>query len=360
MIWKLFGGGKSKRPEPPPRDVKELVPLTPSRWTPAFVALVACVMSDARAVEPIAAHRADPTPVAAEEVSFSNGTVQLKGVLYKPDGPGPFPVLLFNHGSAPGMLNGQAFDILGPLFTRHGWAFFAPYRRGQGLSAGAGPYAVDVIREEQTRGIVRALPILIVLFGVLLAVVLLTTRRQPLWVRVCAGFIVCLIGTLGVHLVSEHARATATVHVLETDQFSDHLAAYEWLRRQGFAMPGRIATMGNSFGGIITVLAAERVAYCAAVDGAGGAQTWSPELSARLVSSVRQSQAPIFIFQAENDYTVAPTEVLSKAMREAGKPSVVKIYPAFGTSADEGHSFAWRGGDIWEADVLRFLDAQCR
>jgi hypothetical protein len=25
MIWKLFGGGKSKEPEPPPRDVKELV-----------------------------------------------------------------------------------------------------------------------------------------------------------------------------------------------------------------------------------------------------------------------------------------------------------------------------------------------
>jgi hypothetical protein len=47
-------------------------------------------------------------------------------------------------------------------------------------------------------------------------------------------------------------------------------------------------------------------------------------------------------------------------MRQAGKPSVVKLYRAFGTSAAEGHSFAWRGSDIWGADVFRFLDAQCR
>jgi hypothetical protein len=118
--------------------------------------------------------------------------------------------------------------------------------------------------------------------------------------------------------------------------------------------------MGNSFGGIITVFAAERIPYCAVVDAAGGAQTWSPELSTRLAGSVRKAQAPIFFFQAENDYSLAPTEVLGRQMREAGKPSVVKLYPAFGVSAADGHSFAWRGSNLWEADVFRFLDAQCR
>jgi len=334
------------------------VPLTSRLRKLVFGVLTVCIVSNVCRAEPMEANK--PAPAAPEEISFSNGTVQLKGVLYKPEGAGPVPVLLFNHGSAPGMLNGQAFDILGPLFVRHGWAFFAPYRRGQGLSAAAGSYAVDVIREEQTRAIVRALPVIVVLFGVLLAVVLLTTRRQPMWVRACAGFTVCLVGVLGFHLVSEHARATATLNVLETDQFSDHLAAYEWLRRQSFTTPARIATMGNSFGGIITVLAAERIPYCAVVDAAGGAQTWSPELSARLVGAVRNAQAPIFFFQAENDYTIAPSEVLAKQMWEAGRPSVVKIYPAFGSSADDGHSFAWRGSNAWEPDVFRFLDAQCR
>ena len=47
-------------------------------------------------------------------------------------------------------------------------------------------------------------------------------------------------------------------------------------------------------------------------------------------------------------------------MREAGKPSVMKLYPPFGSSAADGPSFAWRGSNLWEADVFRFLDAQCR
>jgi carboxymethylenebutenolidase len=326
------------------------------RWVFVFVALAAILAGQVRADGTLDTRR----PAPPREVSFSNGNAQLKGVLYEPEGAGPFPVLLFNHGSAPGMLNQQAFDKLGPMFVQHGWAFFAPYRRGQGLSASAGTYVGDVISGEQRAAIVRALPILVVLFGVLLATVMLTTRRQQLWVRVCAGLTVCLIGTLAFHLVSEHARATATVHVLETDQFSDHLAAFEWLRRQPFVMTGRVATMGNSFGGIITVLGAERIPYCAAVDAAGGAQTWSPELRARLVPSVRNAQAPIFFFQAENDYSIAPTDVLSREMREAGKPSVMKLYAPYGSSAADGHSFAWRGSDIWETDVFRFLDAQCR
>jgi dienelactone hydrolase len=326
------------------------------RWVFVFVALAAILAREARAEGTLDTRR----PAPPSEVAFSNGHAQLKGVLYKPEGAGPFPVLLFNHGSAPGMLNQQAFDRLGPMFVQHGWAFFAPYRRGQGLSASAGAYVGDVISGEQRAAIVRALPFLVVLFGVLLATVMLTTRRQQLWVRVSAGLTVCLIGTLAFHLVSEHARATATVHALETDQFSDHLAAFEWLRRQPFVMPGRVATMGNSFGGIITVLGVERIPYCAAVDAAGGAQTWSPELRARLVPSVRKAQAPIFFLQAENDYSIAPTDVLSREMREAGKPSVMKLYAPYGASAADGHSFGWRGSDIWETDVFRFLDAQCR
>ena len=72
-------------------------------------------------------------------------------MLYRPGGPGPFPAVLYNHGSAPGMLNTQAFDALGPLFASRGWVFFAPYRRGQGLSASAGPYIGDQIAAARRR-----------------------------------------------------------------------------------------------------------------------------------------------------------------------------------------------------------------
>ena len=58
------------------------------------------------------------------------------------------------------------------------------------------------------------------------------------------------------------------------------LSALAWLRKQAFVHPDHIAVVGNSFGGIETVLGAERAQYCAAIDSAGGAQRWAeaPEL----------------------------------------------------------------------------------
>jgi carboxymethylenebutenolidase len=64
-------------------------------------------------------------------VTFPSGNLTLHAVLYKPQGKGPFPAVLYNHGSAPGMLSQQAFDQLGPLFAKRGWVFFAPWRRGK-------------------------------------------------------------------------------------------------------------------------------------------------------------------------------------------------------------------------------------
>jgi hypothetical protein len=89
---------------------------------------------------------------AAEVVSFSGGNFTLHGVAYRPAGPGPFPAVLWNHGSAPGMLSQEAFDVRGPMFARRGWVFFAPWRRGQGLSASAGPYIGDEIAAASKSG----------------------------------------------------------------------------------------------------------------------------------------------------------------------------------------------------------------
>ena len=77
---------------------------------------------------------------AAAEVSFPSEGKTLHGLLYKPAGRGPFPAVLYNHGSAPGLLNNEAFERIAPVFVADGWVFFAPYRRGQGLSSDAGQY----------------------------------------------------------------------------------------------------------------------------------------------------------------------------------------------------------------------------
>jgi carboxymethylenebutenolidase len=238
--------------------------------------------------------------------------VTLGGLVYKSSGNGPFRALLYNHGSAPGLLNDQAFATLGPLFVRHGWVFFAPYRRGQGLSQSAGEYVGSEIAAAEKKG------------------------------GVAAG-------------------AATMIRLLQTSQLDDQLAALRWLQKQPYVRPGSIAAAGNSFGGIETVLGAEHADYCAAVDASGAAQSWSdaPALQTLLIEAVQHSNAPIFFFQAENDYDLAPSRVLSKAMEDAGKTSVVKIYPRYGASASEGHSFAYRGSAVWGDDVFRFLNRYC-
>ncbi|HET9284156.1 MAG TPA: hypothetical protein VFR24_19565 [Candidatus Angelobacter sp.] len=59
--------------------------------------------------------------------------MELHGFLWKPDGPGPFPAVLWNHGSEklPGSL-----PELGQFYTSHYFVFFVPHRRGQGRSPG--------------------------------------------------------------------------------------------------------------------------------------------------------------------------------------------------------------------------------
>ena len=249
---------------------------------------------------------------AAEIVTFPSGEITLHGVLYRPEGTGPFPAVIYNHGSAPGMMSEQAFTALGPVFASHGWVFFGPYRRGQGLSASAGPYIGDQIAAaEKTGGVTAA--------------------------------------------------AATMVRLLQTDHLDDQLAALAWLRKRGFIQPNRIAVAGNSFGGIETVLGIEQGGYCAGVDSAGGAQSWAeaPELQSLMTRAVRNAKAPIFFFQAANDFDLSPSKTLSAKMDEANKTYKLKIYPSHGDSPLDGHTFGYFGSDVWAEDVFGFLSQYC-
>jgi carboxymethylenebutenolidase len=158
------------------------------------------------------------------------------------------------------------------------------------------------------------------------------------------------------------AAATTMVRLLETDHLNDQLAGVAWLRKQNFVAKNQIAVMGNSFGGIETVLGAEKAPYCAAADASGGAESWAlaPQLQSVMIRAVSNSKAPIFFFQAANDYDLQPSSVLADAMRKNGKVAEVKIYPEFGKGAQEGHSFTYMGSSVWAKDVFRFLARYCR
>jgi len=68
-------------------------------------------------------------------------SLTLVGFLFKPDGAGPFPALVWNHGSErnPGTM--RQFDAVASIFVPAGFVVFAPMRRGHGDSEG--PYIMD-------------------------------------------------------------------------------------------------------------------------------------------------------------------------------------------------------------------------
>src|SRR5216683_7919676 len=90
-----------------------------------------------------------------ETVVVHKGSVTLHALLWRPQGRGPFPAILFNHGSGRtrdelerlGPYEQQA-DIIGPVFARHGYVFLSLFRRGVGLSADQGTNAIDLMNSE--------------------------------------------------------------------------------------------------------------------------------------------------------------------------------------------------------------------
>jgi len=71
-----------------------------------------------------------------EAVGFSNGLVRLSGVLVEPQGKGPFPAVVFVHGSGPSTVDRPAWKSHANAFTRKGFAVLVYDKRGSGHSSG--------------------------------------------------------------------------------------------------------------------------------------------------------------------------------------------------------------------------------
>ncbi|HEV8362363.1 MAG TPA: dienelactone hydrolase family protein [Gemmatimonadaceae bacterium] len=248
----------------------------------------------------------------ADTIVVESGGLKLRALLWRPAGKGPFPAVLFNHGSGPntGM---HRPAMLGPVFATKGYVFLCLYRRGSGLSANQGSNSFDLLnRERETKGL---------------------EARNDLQLRL---------------LDSELEEVMAGLALLRTLREVD-------IRR--------IAIAGHSFGGSLTLLAAERDSTLrAAVVFGGAARSWdgSPKLQQRLLEAVRRARPPPFFVFAANDYSVAPAKVLSAELDKLGKPHRTMIYPAVGATPAEGHAFVYSSISTWERDVFLFLAEHMR
>jgi dienelactone hydrolase len=249
-------------------------------------------------------------PRAPETVIVHSGNLELHALLYRPEGHGPFPGVLCNHGSgfSDASRNHRHPELLGPLFAKHGYLFLYLYRRGDGLSAGQGIPSADRMDEAFASG-------------------------------------------------GQDARNRVQLQLLETDEMSDAAAGLSYLRALPDVDSTRIAVLGHSFGGSLTILLAERYpSIRAIVIFASTGYSWdrSPQLRARLIDAVDRMSAVPFFIHAENDYSLAG-KYLGAEMERLGKPHRVKIYPPVGRTADEGHDFVHLRIATWEPDVFEFL-----
>jgi len=235
-----------------------------------------------------------------QEVVFPSGSLQLHGFVFKPQGDGPFPAVLYNHGSErrPGTK-----PEIGEFLAANGYVFFVPHRRGQGRSPGS--YIMDAL------------------------------NNAP---RASRGQL----------LVSLHDQ-----------QQEDVVAALAFLKTLPYVDTQNIAIAGCSFGGIQTVLSVEKdLGLRAAVAFAPAAMTWNGArgIQSRLTAAVRHATIPLLLLQAENDYDLSPTRTLSQEMERAGKTHLARIFPAYGTTQSDGHGgFCFRGVHVWGSEVLAFL-----
>jgi dienelactone hydrolase len=127
----------------------------------------------------------------------------------------------------------------------------------------------------------------------------------------------------------------------------------------------RMAMVGYSFGGMVTTMAMGRDRrFAAAVAQAPGARNWidKPAVQDALLKAARLIRTPIFCAVAANDTQTESTRAICEAVRAGGKPSEVKIYPAFtppGGAAGApgaGHAiFGPAGVSIWRDDLVAFL-----
>jgi dienelactone hydrolase len=241
------------------------------------------------------------TTVAAPElVTFPSGPLTLHGFLYRPSGSGPFPAVVFNHGSEklPGDKRGQA-----DFYVAHGFVLFVPHRRGQGRSQDQGRYVDDFFEQG--------------------------AADSPAFVE-------------------ELVRQT-----------DDVMAAVAYVASLPDVDAKHVAVAGCSLGGIESLFAAERgTGIVAAVDFAGASMTWarSPTLRERMKTAARNAKVPVLFLQAENDFDTTPTRALAAEMSSAGKPARAHVYPPNGVTADDGHAFCSGGANPpWADEVLAFV-----
>lgn len=246
-------------------------------------------------------------PQTYSTTSYPNGRLHIEAYMYRPTGAGPFPVVIYSHGSRKGYEREERpMAFVGNMLASQGYLVLVPERRGYGKSGGR-TFTEEVGTDVGSRMIAR----------------------------------------------------------LEAEA-DDVVAAIAYARTIDGADMTRLALIGFSQGGSVSIRAASLQSDIRAlVDQAGGSLTWSrsPDLRGALTGWAKTLKMPVLCMDAANDATTDAVKAVCDAVRRGGSPAELKIYPAFTPPSNPdniapGHLiFTAPGLPNWRDDALAFLSA---
>lgn len=243
--------------------------------------------------------------------SGQGGTLRIEAYVYRPASSGPFPVVIYSHGSRNGYEREERpMAFVGNMLASQGYLVLVPERRGYGKSDGR------TFNEE--------------------------------------------VGTdVGGKMI---ARLEA--------EAGDVVAAITYAATIDGADPSRLALVGFSQGGSVSIrVASKRSDVRALVDQAGGSLTWprSPDLRRALTDWAKTLKMPVLCMDAANDATTDAVKAVCEAAHGGGADTHLTIYPAFTPASNPDHIapghliFAPGAGvAIWRQDLIAFLRACTR
>jgi len=254
---------------------------------------------------------AQTAPFNKTRVTFKSDGLTLVGYTFHPDGPGPFPTVIWNHGSEKNPGGGPQFDSVAKVFVPAGYAVFATVRRGHTGSEGV--YIVDTLNVLRAKG--------------------------------------------------DGSDRDLLVRLHETEQLNDLLAGVAYAKTLPFVDARKLVVAGCSFGGIQTLLAAERastVGFKAAFPISPAAQSWAfnPQLQERLKKAVRQIDIPVLLIMPPKDANLDPARVLGAEAARLGKKQFrTVIYPPTMPDSQQTHCFGGaKGFHNWAKDAVDFFN----
>jgi dienelactone hydrolase len=281
-----------------------------------FMALFASLNASAQLTSKANSNVSQP-----EIIYYTSDSLKLKAYIYKPEGKGPFPVFMWNHGSEKYPEDSIAFIY--SYWVNKGYVVFMPIRSGQ--SDNPGEYICD--EEKQIK------------------------RRK------------------------ETAQLQfKQIYALHKKANNDVIAALKWIKKQHYIDKKNIIMGGGGYGGIQVLLTAAKdgessLGVKSFISWAPASAIWNTLWADTLVSAIHKAKRPIFLLQAHNDFSLSPSEVLGPLLTKKGFPNRNKIFPdheapdGYGTQisltgtikSDGIYLGFYADSKVWDTEVMEYL-----